>query len=361
VKRAIISLLFALVACGPSAPSITVADKPQAAAFVCPSSAPRVKADPFAVDPLIGKVVAHVCVVGGSSEARTAVQSAIGTQASTQLDTNRVHADLAAVLDLPMIEDVSASATRDASGITLFYAIRERPVIASLEFEGVQAFTRSELETAPIAEGQHLDTRALRSFARTLEKAYDERGYGSAKVDYDVKPGDAGKVRVIITAREGMPWKFGAIVFAGNKVLSPADLAKAAEIQTGEKWSADRLERSQLLVQALAYNRGLIECTVKVDRGAADGNGAVPVTMTIHEGDVFVLRKISIKGVTPAVEKQALAAMKAKPKNVFSREVLMNDMTAMRASLGMDVEPDVTLDQKTKSVDLVLEATKKTP
>jgi outer membrane protein insertion porin family len=353
--------LLALVACGPSAPSITVADKPQAPAFVCPSTAPRVKADPFAVDPLIGKIVAHVCVVGGSSEARAAASAAIVTQPSTQLDTNRVHADLVSVLDLPMIDDASASATRDASGITLFFSIRERPVIASLEFEGVQAFTRSELETAPIAEGQHLDTRALRSFARTLEKAYEERAYGSAKVDYDVKPGESGKVRVIITVREGMPWKFGAIVFSGNKVLKQADLAKAAEIQTGEKWSADRLERAQILVQALAYNHGLIESTVKLDRGVADANGAVYVTMTIHEGDVFVLRKISIKGVTPAIEKQALAAMKAKPKNVFSREVLMNDMTAMRANLGMDVEPEVTLDQKTKSVDLVLEATKKAP
>jgi outer membrane protein insertion porin family len=361
VKRAL-SLLALVVACGPGATSHTINEKPAEAAFVCPSTAPAIQSDPSAIAPLVGQLVVHVCVVGGSNEARTAAGSALGTKTGAKLDMKRVRDDVSAVMDLPMIDDVTASATREATGLTVLYAIRERPIIASLEFEGVHAFTRAELEAAPIAEGQHLDTRALRVFARTLVKAYDERGYGSAKVDYDVKPGAVpGKMRIIVTVQEGVPWKFGAIAFVGNKVLTQADLAKAIDMHTGDQWNADRLERAELLAQALAYDHGLIESSVKVDHGAADGTGAVPVTFTIKEGNVFVLRKISVSGVAPAVEKQALAAMKAKPKMIFSRAMLMADLDAMRASLGMDVEPQTTLDPKTKSVDLVLAATKKTP
>jgi outer membrane protein assembly factor BamA len=362
VKRVVVVLFCALVvvACGPNEPaSHTIAERPALPAFTCPA-APAVRADASEeIAPLVGKTVVHVCVVGGSNEARVAASSALGTKAGARLDLKRVREDVAAVMDLPSIDDVTASATREDAGLTVFYVIRERPIIATLELEGVHAFTRAELETAPIGEGQHLDARALRLFARTLVQAYEERGYGSAKVDYDVKPGEAGKVRIIVTVREGLRWKFGAIAFQGNKVLAKAELAKAADIQTGEDWSAGRFERSELLVQALAYNHGLVESNVKAERGTADASGAVPVTFTIKEGDVFVLRKISVSGVTPAVEKQALAAMKAKTKSVFSREVLTADIVAMRAALAMDVEPQMTLDQKTKSVDIVLEATKK--
>jgi outer membrane protein insertion porin family len=358
VKRALLFVLAA-AACGPSAPAQHVAEKPLPA-YVCPA-APKINTDPTEIKPLVGKTVAHVCVVGGSNEARAAVGSSLGTKPGSPLDMKRVRDDLAFVMDLPMIDDVSASATRDESGLTIFYAIRERPVIASLQVEGVHAFSRAEIESAPIAEGQHLDTHALRVFARTLEEAYQERGYGSAKVEYEVKTPEPGKARVSITVREGMPWRFGAIVFQGNKVLAQAELAKVADIQTGDKWNADRLDRAQLLVQALAYNHGLVESSVKVDHAAADANGAVPVTFTLVEGNVFVLRKISVRGVEPAVEKQALAAMKAKPKSIFVRDVVTNDITLMSSSLNMDVVPEMSLDPKTKSVDLVLDAKKKVP
>jgi outer membrane protein insertion porin family len=351
--------LLALVACGPTPAANTIAEKPPATAFVCPSTPPTVNADPVALVPLVGQPIAHVCVVGASNEARAAVSSSLGTKPGDRLDTMRVRDDVATVMLLPMIDDVSASAARAPEGLTVFFTIRERPLIASLGFEGVQAFTRAELGAAPIAEGQHLDMRALRVFARTLEKAYVERAYGSAKVEYDVKPAAPGKVVVIISVREGAPWRFGAIVFHGNKVLTQADLAKAVDVQTGDSWSIDRLERGKLIVQALAYNHGLLESSVEVEPGAADASGAVPITVTLREGNVFVLRKISIRGVTPAIEKQALAAMKAKPKNIFSREVLVNDLNTMRTNLDMDVEPSVALDVPTKSVDVVLEATKK--
>ncbi len=351
--------LLALVACGPTPASNTPVEKPRVTAFVCPSTPPTVNADPAALVPLIGQPIAHVCVVGGSSETRAAVTSSLGTKPGDRLDTMRVRDDVAAVMMQPTIDDVSASAARAPEGLTVFFTIRERPLITSLGFEGVQAFTRAELGAAPIAEGQHLEMRALRVFARTLEKAYVERGYGSAKVEYDVKPAAPGKVFVIISVREGAPWHFGAIAFHGNKVLTQADLAKAVDVQTGERWSADRLERGQLLVQSLAYNHGLVESSVEVEPGTADGSGAVPITVTVREGNVFVLRKISIRGVPPAIEKQALAAMKAKPKSIFARDVLVNDLTAMRTNLDMDVEPSMALDVPTKSVDIVLEATKK--
>lgn len=358
MKRALL-LFLVLAACGPSAPaSHTIADERAKPSFSCPTAAPTVKTDPAASDALLGQTIVHVCVVGGSSAARDVVSSSLGTKSGAKLDGKRVHDDLLAVMDLPMIDDATVSATRSAAGLDVFFAIKERPVIASVEFEGVHVFTRGELDVAPIAQGQHLDLRALRLFTTTLQKAYDERGYGSAKVDYAISPMDPGKVRVVITAREGVAWHFGPIAFQGNKVLTTADLAKAIEMKTGDKWNADVLERAPLLAQALAYNRGLIDSNVKVDHAAADGSGAVPVTFTIHEGDVFVLRKISITGVPPAVEKQTLAAMKAKPKMVFARDVLMADLEAMRAKLGMAVEPKTELDPKTKSVDLVLEATK---
>jgi outer membrane protein insertion porin family len=361
VKRALV--FIALLACGPSTPaSHTIAEKTAHPAFACPATPPVVKADPAAIAPLVGQPVVHVCVIGGSNEARVTTSAALGTKTGAPLDMKRVRADLAAVMDLPMIDDVTASATRDAAGLTVFYAIRERPVIASLDFEGVHAFTRSEIEAAPIAEGQHLDPRALRAFTRAFAEAYDERGYGSAKVDYGVKLAEPTRARVTITVREGMPWRFGAITFQGNKVLAQADLAKAIEIHTGEQWSADRLARCEVVVQALAYDRGLVESSVKVEHGMADPtSGAVPVTVTIREGDVYVVRKISVSGVAPAVEKQALAAMKAKPKSVFSRSVLGADIVAMRTALGMEIEPQTTVDPKTKSIDLVLVATKKSP
>ena len=163
-------------------------------------------------------------------------------------------------------------------------------------------------------------------------------------------------MRVTVTVDEGPPWHFARLAFKGNKVLTTADLTATAGIADGDVWNAPRLERAGLLVQALAYNHGLVLCHVDVVRGDVAKDGTVPVTITLQEGDVFHLRKLSIAGVAPGVEKDLLAKLKMKPHALFVRDTLMADFESVRKQLGVEVEPETVVDPATKSIDIVLRA-----
>jgi len=359
-----IALAALLSACGGKATHAhAVSPARPVPARACPDRAPSAKPDGSA-EALAGARVGRVCVVGASERVRSTASFAVRTKKGAALDLGAVHDDLRDLLRLPDVDDAAVYATREADGrLTVVYALEELPVVAAVAFEGVHAFTREELDRAPLARGDRYRPWVGRTLVDTLRRAYADHGYCTAKVDLSVQPAGPKAVRVRVAADEGSRCRFGAITFRGNAKLTTADLARAAGVSQGVEWDEALLERAPLLLQELLYDRGMIQGSVSVERGDVAADATIPVAFVVHEGDVFTLRKLALSGVPDALQRKLAPALKSKPKRVFARDLLKQDMEAVRKALqdqnpgkDVDLEPETTVDEPSKSIDVVLKA-----
>ena len=91
-----------------------------------------------------------------------------------------------------------------------------------------------------------------------------------------------------------------------------------------------------------------------------DKDGLAALTFTIAEGDVFRVGTVILGKLAAGDEKALLAKMKTKPKQVFSRSRLGEDVKALTetfAERGQKVEilPRTDVDAKTKTLAITLD------
>jgi outer membrane protein assembly factor BamA len=351
-------------ACGGTATTARPAALPAPSRAACPDRAPQARAD-AGVGGLASARVGQVCLVGGSDRLRATAGFAVRTKAGEPLDLAKAHDALRDLLRLPEVEDAEAYGRREPDGtVTVIYALTEFPTVADVALDGFHSLQRERLERIPLAKGDRYRPWLGRQITGTLQQAYTDQGYCSAKVSFAVTPAGPTAVHVRFTADEHSLCRVGAITFHGNAKVSAADLTRASGLAQGGTWNEAVFERAQLLVEALLWNRGLIESWVDAKHGDVAADGTIPLTFDVHEGDVFTLRKITIRGVRAALERELHAKLKSKTRRVFVRDTIQADVAAIRDAVrsknpGKDVGvvPVTHVDKKAKSIDVVIQVT----
>jgi outer membrane protein insertion porin family len=159
---------------------------------------------------------------------------------------------------------------------------------------------------------------------------------------------------------EGPLWKIGKIAFKGTKAVPEKDLKKAAALEEGTPFDDEKIERAALLVSSVYFDRGMINARVDRASGEPDKEGSTPLTFTVDEGDVFRVGTIKLGKLAAADEKTLLAKLKLRPRQVFSRSQLVDDVKTLTETFAargqkVDVLPRTDVDAKKKTLDLTLE------
>jgi len=361
----VLALLVGLAACGGKT-AVAVAPKPAASA-----PRPPVPPCPDAIvpggDPLEsagfeGKPVVRVCVVGGTEESRRNAQRAIDLRASDIFSAERVRADLEAILKLGTFDDAAAYGLRVQQGtsVVLVYAVRDRPRVAEIGFEGAKVLGDATLNAKlPIEKESPYDPAKVNVIAQAVRDEYHQRGYGAARVQLVAEPVGAAHdhVRVRIKVDEGPLWRFTKVEFKGNKKVPTADLRKAAGLEVGKPVVQDEVDRAGLVLAALYYDRGFVQMRVDTEAGdVVDGGRAL--TFTVDEGDVFTIGGMHATKLGAPYEKELLEkVIRARPKQVFSRSAIVADIERVKAfftakSQAVEVNPLTEIDAKKKTIDL---------
>ncbi|HET9553829.1 MAG TPA: BamA/TamA family outer membrane protein [Anaeromyxobacteraceae bacterium] len=211
----------------------------------------------------------------------------------------------------------------------------EEPVVTAVDLAGVKAVDRDDLleklATQPSrcrlwsCDAPRLDPDALAVDVKRVEAYYRERGYYQAAASAEERPEGEGRVRVVITVREGAPVRVAELVVEGLEAAPEA--RKAAEslplrqgaVFTEAGYDAG-LERLKAALRATGY--ATAEVTEHAEVLPEEGKATVRYVVTAGRRYRFGRVFVSGAGSIPRGRVVEQAEVEAKPGDWYDERKL---------------------------------------
>jgi outer membrane protein insertion porin family len=330
--------------------------------------------------------------VRGNKRIETAtILAKIKTKEGGIFSPAQIKDDIKALYSLGHFEDVQVKTEGFESGLKVIFSVKEKPLIRDITFEGNDELTAEKLkEGMTLLPRTAFNVQLIQEAAEKIRLKYQDDGYYDAVVVPVISELRGGDRNVIFYIEEGDKVKLSDILITGNKALSTAEIKKP--LKTQEHWLFSFLGRSGTLrteelredletIRNLYYNKGYIQ--VQVDEPVIRQKTVTsrtrtwlpdeeryvygkPVTsplkdelvvsINIKEGDQFRVSSVTFKGNSILSDSELEKEIKLKPGDIFSREVLKQDVNRIMdrydglARPFASVVPLFNIDQGRKTV-----------
>jgi outer membrane protein insertion porin family len=180
-----------------------------------------------------GPVIRGIEYEGLTSLAAETVSYYLGLVVGERLDVLEFNRRIHDLWDRGLIDDLVVSERSEGDGIVLEISLKERPLLRSVDYEGLKKLNRSDVEDRVdrdrirVREGLPLETGELVRLERAVVDMYAEKGYRFAEVSHTIEKVGAGEVRVQFSVDEGDKVKIEDVNFEGNTVFSDFRLSLA--------------------------------------------------------------------------------------------------------------------------------------
>ena len=208
-------------------------------------------------------------------------------------------------------EDVAIDAlpdTTDAAALGVRVVVEERPVVASIEYEGLEHVRESNVrDTVDLRPGQPLDPGKLQAAEAVIRSMLAAKGYHAQHIGHRIEEiADRPEARrVVFEVREGERLAVADLQFEGNTVFTDGQLTSVIDTKPeGFLWfRGGRLDEERLrsdlrehLPSFYAAN-GFLDFTVVDDSLVVDEQtGKARLVVTVEEGPQYVLSEFEIVG-----------------------------------------------------------------
>lgn len=168
----------------------------------------------FAASDDLGEI-REIRVEGQNKIEKDAILGRIKEKVGEHAIRKRIADDIRNIHSLGFFEDVSVDYT---SGI-LKFSVKERPTIVSVDFEGNEQASNSDLkDVIKIKEYSILDVNKVKEDISLIQKYYEEKGFYLARVDYETRPGKSqDEVKLIYKVSDFEKVRIKQVSFINNK------------------------------------------------------------------------------------------------------------------------------------------------
>lgn len=256
--------------------------------------------------------------------------------------------------------------------VRVVFAVQARFRIQSLQITGNDRVSSRRLRREVDSQvGGILDERQIRADADKILEHYRDKGYTEARVDYDItRDRETGQGRVLFRVDEGPRLKIARVQFVGNSEFSDRRLRR--EMETKRRWFMswltgsgrfdetkfqDDLDKLRVLYQNEGYlDVSIPEANVTLENPTPN---SILITVRIDEGRQYRVGNIQMEGNTIFTDFQLFTALQLLPGDVFSPEVLDEDIEMLNNIYGsvgyLDtfIRPDRRANIETGDIDLV--------
>ncbi|MDX1632291.1 MAG: outer membrane protein assembly factor BamA, partial [Thermoanaerobaculia bacterium] len=270
--------------------------------------------------------------------------------------------------------------------IRVIVRVEERPVIRSLEFEGLKKLDRTEIEERmdekriDLREGMPLALGDLKRLQSELESMYREKGFRFARVRYELEEVSPGERRVVFQVDEGNKVKIEEVEFEGNTVFSdyrlkwalrktrpsgPISRILKRDVFNPANYQED-IDRVRDLYREKGYKNVAIgepELEVRAlrpDAPPAKQKRRLFITIPIDEGERFRYGEVTIRGNEVFSDEVLLRAF-SKPRGKWLKASAVDEGVEAVDKLYRNAgyiysQVDVTLEERGEDVaDIVVE------
>lgn len=189
---------------------------------------------------LYGRKVDQIRVKGLKRIEEDAVLGKLSTRKGSELRAEKVREDISRIFEMGYFDDIEVVA--DASGsneVDLTYVLKERPVIAEIEYRGNEKVDTKDLEeVTKVKQWSIFDVNKISEDIERIQQHYEEKGYYLAKVSYEAVPLAEDQVKLIWKIQDFEKVRIKDITFLNNKAFSDEKLKSIlAETQEGGPFS----------------------------------------------------------------------------------------------------------------------------
>jgi outer membrane protein insertion porin family len=215
-----------------------------------------------------------------------------------------------------LVDDVEIESFPTPAGVRLQITIAERPVLRSIDYEGLKRITKTDLQDKMtsqrirLREGEPLSLGELQRIKTLIEEMYGEKGYRFAAAQYSVEDAveDAGpnEKKVVFKVDEGNRVRISDIAFEGNSVYNDLRLRltmkKAKEsglitrIAKKDIYDPARLQEDLDKLRDLYRASGYKNAVIGDPRIELDPKRRLSITVPIEEGERWKLGQVTIEG-----------------------------------------------------------------
>ncbi len=323
------------------------------------------------------KIIKGIIIEGNKIIQPQAVLNRISSKAGEPFDGEKIAQDIKKIYNMGFFYDVFAEEIEKGGNYYLKFILKEKTYIKEIVFKGTDAVSEDDLRTQISTKRYSFyDERKVFSDMEKIKKLYQDKGYYFVKVNHKVegikdKPGDFQLVFII---EEGEKIKISKIVIKGAESISEKRVKK--EMETKEKWflswltgsgvyKAEELKDDFERIKEFYGNEGYIEAKVighKVYLNE-DKDGLI-VEIELKEGKKFFIENIKIEGDAKEYEQEIFKKLKQKPKEVFKRAHLREDIVLIGDFMGdkgyayANVDPQLDINEEKGLINLTYNVSK---
>jgi outer membrane protein insertion porin family len=247
----------------------------------------------------------------------------LGLEPGQPLDEEALNRNIKQLWDRNLVDDVTVESVPTPAGVRLVITVVERPILRSIEYEGVKRISKTDLQDKlttqriRVHEGEPLSLGELQRVKALIEEMYGEKGYRFATAQYTVEDVGPNEKKVVFSVDEGNRVRISDIDFEGNTVFNDLRLRLSMK-KTKETGLITRISKKDIydpaklqedldkvrdLYTGAGYKNVVIgDPRVEVralNPGAADPKGQkrrMFITVPIEEGERWKFGQVTIEG-----------------------------------------------------------------
>lgn len=316
-------------------------------------------------------IVRGVEIVGPSGDELTKALRAIRTSAGEVLDPAKQREDIRRLYETGLFKpNIIAEADPVPNGVKLRYIVEPNPKVNGISVSGNQKIdTQKLLAQLPVQAGQVYSIEAQNRIRDALRRYYEEKGFSSAVISVEERPGPQNSVDLAITVDEGTKMLVKDLVIRGNRSLSDLPIKLRAQNKGSlgpikNYYNESKFAEDLEAVKAHYISKGFLD--VEVRRGdfvyGPDQSWVSPV-IEIVEGPRYSVGRLEARGYTVFSRDEVLKPfrdLQGKPYNARKFDEAakaVQDMYGNEGFLQCSVKPDLRKDPSRGMVDVEVEVT----
>ncbi|MGD8440422.1 MAG: outer membrane protein assembly factor BamA, partial [Holophagae bacterium] len=270
-------------------------------------------------------IIADVVVEGGVTVTLDTVTYYLGLEPGDPLDQEIIEEGFHRLWDSGLFESIRIEAEPTDDGeVILYVVVTERPFVESVVFEGNKKVSTSDMKDkldekgVEIPRNVPLKMSELSRIKSAIKEIYDEEGFRSAQIAYDIEDLGRNRRKVTFLIEEGGKVKIDDIEFVGNDVFSDGKLRGALKktkqtsfyrrwgkkiIYSKENWEEDRDNLRDFYMNHgyldVKIGEPILDLVAKNPEGETlkDKKYRMTVTVPVEEGEPYTVDSLSIEGV----------------------------------------------------------------
>ncbi len=270
----------------------------------------------------------------------------------------------------------------EQEGTKIIIIVNEKPIIAELNFYGVEAFQDDKLKIGlsqmNVASGLVFDKTDLKKVEQEIANQYLALGKYTASVKAEAIPLERNRMRVNIYVEEGTISRIKEINIVGNRLYQKEDLLQSFNLKVTNFlswWNKDDRYSKQVLngdlekLRSFYMDRGYLDFKINSSLiRISESKKNVYIDISITEGDKYFIADAKLSGKYENVPETLLKAQISLQKGqVFNRAEVTATTNRLNQILGdygyafsnANAIPDVDKEERTVSFNFFVDPGKK--